>query len=1252
MSSESDNRSAVIQFLDSFLQERNIKWMLGIGMLILLGSSLMLVTTHWDDYTPPWKYAVLIGYTAVMFLAGELSDRRLGLRRTAAVLRSLTVLLLPLTFLSLRWIQPEGIHWLADLIAHAGLVGLLGVNLAFALFAARRIFAHFLRGPQPTFLAAYMTLCLAGAILPGLPGEWWPVTGVLIWAAFAVGTVKVNRHIFWLTEAHRLPRIFGFFPIALLSAQFMTLFAVNLAPHVPLQWMGLACALVAAPVLLTADAVARVFQQRTGDFVRPFPWSVGLPMITGLVLCAGGICLAATGWPRPFALTPTAAIVAGMMALTARRTRHAEFAWAMLAGILLAYNFSPVFFREAARAVVQYGATAVHEQTLPYAFYGLTYLPLLCGLMVAGRGAAKRGQDLFARPICHFSVGLAAVLLLASFSHAKAVFPVNLVMTAVFTVQAFVFRERRLIVGGILAWIAAAIGFMPFATGVLNVYVPADTSFAVVTAAAALLLAPGRRLDKMARSLPFGEWSSPRLTQAADNLCRVASLLASLAVGAVWLVRFGLDPTGAASWVSGGLLSTLLIVQTLVWLSPAVGEAALVFAALYGIVQAVALEMTVPAMATVGALILLILWLLAPTLSRDAKGRISRTFARPFYRVSLNGLTLLLLFYCLPRLAIATVTGGTEIAWTACVLTVVWAFDAAKRVPSGLLATLGCLGVLAVVSAAVTTLTGPRIEHSWIPAAWAAVAVIAAPAAVRLRRRLEAATGQRNDLNGDPALGPSLRALAEPVNVSVLVVSTLVAAVSLVVFTTPFRVAGGLAALGLLLVGVLLEKPSIRRSNNIAARQRGADCQSALFLAGWRPAPRCSFIGTGHIRRFVMVLLTWQLASLVIQVFAPDVEWLLEITWARYAACALPMAALAATSLLFWEFVRRRDDQPGAKLVDPHRDLLRLLLGISLVASFQLHTVGLSLIEVILALAAFAAVVFLELRTACRAQDVRRVWSAELLAVVAVVYFWLLGVILFGHGVSMFAVLASGIVLWICGRLASRRPRAAIMTGPFAFTAMALPLLTVGIGIVRHFAVAQSQWMGANSLALLLAAGFYFWRGLEDRDKRLTVLSAVVLNVALTLLWRELRWSDPQFFMIPLGISVLWLVELLKTEIPSRVHDPLRYLGALVILVSPTFQIVGGSWLHILSLMVASVGVTLVSIGLRVRALMYTGSAFLLADLVAMVVRGSVDRPTVLWMAGILLGAAVIALAAFCENHREVLLSRMRRLAAELESWQ
>jgi len=186
----------------------------------------------------------------------------------------------------------------------------------------------------------------------------------------------------------------------------------------------------------------------------------------------------------------------------------------------------------------------------------------------------------------------------------------------------------------------------------------------------------------------------------------------------------------------------------------------------------------------------------------------------------------------------------------------------------------------------------------------------------------------------------------------------------------------------------------------------------------------------------------------------------------------------------------------------------------------------------------------------------------------------------------------------------------------------------------------------------LLAAGCYFWRGLERSMKSYLILSGLILNIALVLLWRELNWDDPQFFMIPVGISILALVQLLKQEIPERFHDPLRYLGALVILVSPVFHIVDGSWLHLFSLMVASMGVVLLAIGLRVRALMYTGTAFLVADLVAMVVRGSIDDPNVLWISGLALGAAVIALGAWCERNREALVERMRFLTDVLKQWE
>ena len=41
--------SIILRFFDGFLQEKNIKWVLATGMLILLGSSVMnLIARHWS----------------------------------------------------------------------------------------------------------------------------------------------------------------------------------------------------------------------------------------------------------------------------------------------------------------------------------------------------------------------------------------------------------------------------------------------------------------------------------------------------------------------------------------------------------------------------------------------------------------------------------------------------------------------------------------------------------------------------------------------------------------------------------------------------------------------------------------------------------------------------------------------------------------------------------------------------------------------------------------------------------------------------------------------------------------------------------------------------------------------------------------------------------------------------------------------------------------------------------------------------
>ena len=131
MSSEVKRRSPAEWFLESFFQERNIKWMLALGVMIVFGSSLMLVTKQWDHWSPLWKALTVIGYSAAVFGSGELCFHRLGLRNTGTVMRTLTLLLLPLSFLAIHRLGTTEAGWLI----RSEQLGLLMLDAALTAFA-------------------------------------------------------------------------------------------------------------------------------------------------------------------------------------------------------------------------------------------------------------------------------------------------------------------------------------------------------------------------------------------------------------------------------------------------------------------------------------------------------------------------------------------------------------------------------------------------------------------------------------------------------------------------------------------------------------------------------------------------------------------------------------------------------------------------------------------------------------------------------------------------------------------------------------------------------------------------------------------------------------------------------------------------------------------------------------------------------------------------------------------------------------
>lgn len=1207
MSTSQRSESPLVRFFDSFLQEKNIKWVLATGLLILLGSSLMMVTKGWTDFDPTIKFLVIMSYTAAIFVAGGWSYHHLALRKTGTVLMALTVLMIPATFVA--W------HWLWSSMESTGsrgiACGLLALNTGLAAWGAWRIFAHFLRGNQTTFVVSFMLLSLAGAVAPALSDArpiWSWLSALVLWAIFSLGVVKVNRHVFWLAEEHRQPRIFGFFPILLLGAQFLGVFAANFAMHIPTDWFGLACVLVAVPVLLTADSVARVFQDRTGDIVRPLPWPIMLPLCVGILLCVSGIGLAtgrlATG--IPYAVVPTAALAAVLMGVVARRTNRQAFVWAMLAGVLLAYNFSPVFFQELARAAIQQGAQAVNEDRLPYAFYGLTYLPLIMGSLAAAAWTRSRGSELYAQPLHQFVVGLSSLLLVVAFGHVKALFPVAMLMTTMFSLMTRLLGDRRLAVPGLTAFLIAAAGVVPFVNSATEIHLPAEAQYGVPLGAASVLLLIGPWLDRRIRSLPL-----PGKLLATSQLTHSPvlsfSFAATLLTATPWLFRYGV-PHDVDNWPAA-VMAGLLLVHSLVWVRRTTSWACVAFLLAEGLHCGLDAHLSASTLAEWLTISGLAVWVMTYVLERRPAWRVSRAWAEVGRLGTLIVLTLSLLAVEIPGMLLEIL--GLQFIphdflwWTCSALLTVWCFDAARRLRQPVTTYLGCVSLLVLVSWTLVEFGGDTMLR-WLPLAWGMSAIAALPVIELLRKIL--AGMDRRIVTVDEYR--AVQMVVVPTEAMARGLLVLLAGVSLVVYDAPLMIASGVALVGLVAWAI--------------RRREARAVLATVLLANWLViilAAR-SVSGADHFAELVLELPTM-------------------------GACLV--AVLAATTTLGWQIAIRYIPQwRGAVTVQIM--ILRFATGFGLAATLPQQVV--SSTHIALAAIAFLIMAGSEFWFACGRHDVRRAWTGLAVVTTAFAYCGWFDVLHVGSGLSMFLPLAVGGGLSLAATLAGRHPLTELLARPFFTVGLQMPLLTVVIGIARH--VVQDHavvWLGLNSLALLATSGFYFWYAIERHSKRFAVLSAGILNVALMLLFRELSVSDPQFYLIPVGASILLLVEVLKRELPVAWHNPLRYTGAMVILVSPTFHIVGDSWLPMLSLMISATVVLLVAIGLRIRALMYTGTAFLVADLVAMVVRGGIEHPNLLWIAGLGFGAAVLALGAVLENNREKMLQRLRTISSQLEEW-
>lgn len=278
------------------------------------------------------------------------------------------------------------------------------------------------------------------------------------------------------------------------------------------------------------------------------------------------------------------------------------------------------------------------------------------------------------------------------------------------------------------------------------------------------------------------------------------------------------------------------------------------------------------------------------------------------------------------------------------------------------------------------------------------------------------------------------------------------------------------------------------------------------------------------------------------------------------------------------------------------------------------------------------------------------VYAAEALLAIALVHLRLTEPQLFGGLVRPYWPLIIMAIAFIGSGAAEmfRRQGRHILSQPLERTGLFLPLLPV-IG----WWLDPATVLGFGQILLVVAA-YYAILAATRRSLGLAALAALAANGAV---WDTLAHSSslgffrhPQLWLIPAALSAIAGAHLNRERLSHERLSTIRYACLLLIYVSSTADVFlngvdRAPWLPLV-LAAFSVAGVLLGILLRIRAFLFLGMGFLLLSLVTMIWFASSQLHwTWIWyVAGILLGAVIIAMFALFEKKREQMLALLEGL--------
>lgn len=205
----------------------------------------------------------------------------------------------------------------------------------------------------------------------------------------------------------------------------------------------------------------------------------------------------------------------------------------------------------------------------------------------------------------------------------------------------------------------------------------------------------------------------------------------------------------------------------------------------------------------------------------------------------------------------------------------------------------------------------------------------------------------------------------------------------------------------------------------------------------------------------------------------------------------------------------------------------------------------------------------------------------------------------------------------------------------------ALAIITTGLGF---FGEINQVW----SVSAIIVAAFYIFLSYLHRQIRLTYWSAILINWVILRGLLEALVSEPIAYMIPIAAGILYFGQVEPTLQPGDRKELRHWIRILAIGSISFTSLLTNHWLisGVVSLLIGVAGLTL-----RIRAFLYVATVTFLLNAIYQLIILNALYPFLRWVIGLFVGIGCIWIAATVETRREQLVTILQNWRVELESW-